>query len=478
MQQVLRFPSDNLWLSGVIWLVALIALLYVARRPAHTLIRTAGTQLARALRRAHRGLHRSHRIVTARYRRLLLAYARERTELQVGRELLRLERTIARDLSGIPHLDRSLREQLHRLDEDYRRTVEVPPSPPEWVRAVETVAAMERPDDPSVVRVLEDMHTTLERACHHTLQSYREASHRRHRTLRRAVPMWRHIHSLLDHIQRGVARVDHRAVSVQRQIVRFRALAESHRDRARRTAGLVFARWCTAIVTLAVIAAAAVTLYGLIERPLAEVGAGLGSSPDGSDYTQWLAMSLIGLLAVCGLLISEALGMTRLVPGLALGRPALRTAAAGVAGVLLLLLASAAAALAWTRDYLLSLDASTEALFTASGGGFPEPVFLWIPTLSQSVIAFGLALVVSLIALPFENVLRQGALAATATAGAALAVAGALARTLAAVVVTITGVVLAVYDVLVCLPLFVERIIRRHRVANIATQPPTVEDAG
>ncbi len=397
------------------------------------------------------------------YRRMLLADAREQAEDRVRREVMQLERTVQRDLSGFPHLHRQLSERIHRLEEDYRQSEEAPPRPPEWVHALETVANLPRPEDPSVTRLLEDMHGTLDRACHETLQSYRAASRRRHRIFRRMVPVWRRVERTLGTIQADLQRVEGRAAAVHRQIERFQRLSTREPDRARRAAGLTLARWVTAMLLLAAAAAGAVILHGLVGRSLVEVGAGLGSAPGGAPFSSWLTTALLAMIVTCGLLLTETARVTRLIPGLGNARTAIRLAFGIGAGVLLAVLAVSVAALALLRDYLLTLDAAADALYTRGSGAPLEPVLLWIPAVAQAVLAFGLALFLAVVPTAFEQTVRQGRLAMLASGIAILRATELALRLLALVTGGLSRLLLALYDLVVFAPLFIERSLRRRR---------------
>ncbi|MFB4205001.1 hypothetical protein ACEZHJ_14440 [Arhodomonas sp. KWT2] len=471
MQRLVQFPLDNPWLSALFWVVVAVAVLYLARRPARRCIRVGGTGLARGLQRAHAQLSAVRRRLGRTYRRLLVAYVREGARVRTERELAHLEHTIQRDLSGFPHLQQVLTGQLRDLEADYRQTEETPPRPPEWVRAVDSVVSLERPDDPSVARVLDDMHATLERACHNTLQSYRSASHRRHRVIRRMVPIWRRMSRTLETIRGGVERVEGRAAALDRRISVFERLSQRESDPVRRAAGQALVRWIGALLALAVTATAAVTLHALLVRPLNEIGAATGTGPAGIPFSAWLSATFISVTALAGFVLAETTRVTRMVPALGNARTAIRTGFGVLAGTVLALFAVMAGALALTRDYLFALDAAGDALFAGGTASIAPPVFMWTPALVEAGLAFTLSLVVALIPIPLENTLRQGLVAITAAAVALLRVLDAVVRLATATCVFLTRLVLALYDLIVFLPLFVERAVRRRRTGTTTEAP-------
>ena len=83
---------------------------------------------------------------------------------------------------------RKLREGL---DEDFQASSEVPPTPPEWVRAVEAVAGIPTGGDPFVGRILTDIQKTLTNAYSSAIREYRAVSAKRHQLLAKMLPCWR-----------------------------------------------------------------------------------------------------------------------------------------------------------------------------------------------------------------------------------------------------------------------------------------------
>ncbi len=158
--------SDFQWLPktplGISLAVAgAIIVLYLGRNAAHGAIGAFCEIVEKSLTTFARLLMSSHDRLAQRNREVLLAMGRDDTERLIEREFERVHSTVARDLSGYPALQRKLSDQIQRIDEDFQASSEVPPTPPEWVRAVEAVAGIPTGGDPFVGRILTDIQKTL-----------------------------------------------------------------------------------------------------------------------------------------------------------------------------------------------------------------------------------------------------------------------------------------------------------------------------
>ena len=162
MSDVHWLPQTPLGITLAV--LGLIAVLYLGRSAAHGAVRAFCQGLERVFSTFARLLMSSHDRLARRNREVLLSMGRDDTERLIEREFERVNSTVARDLSGYPALQRKLSDQIQRIDEDYRESSEVPPTPPDWVRAVEAIAAVPTNGDPFVGRILTDIQKRLKSA--------------------------------------------------------------------------------------------------------------------------------------------------------------------------------------------------------------------------------------------------------------------------------------------------------------------------
>jgi hypothetical protein len=462
---LLTLWSETGALSLTVWAALLVLVFYLARKPAHRALRALGRLLARQgrllARRARHGAAESRR----RARLALLQLARENLGRAMNRQLERLGTTVRQDLASFPHLHRQVHEQLTRIDEDYRNTIEAPPRPPEWLDAIEAVARLPGRDDPAVGRMLEDLHGTLDRACHESLVAYRTASRRRHRVLRRMQPLWRRMDNSLEHLQRAMNRLHARADRLDDQLHRYSEVLAARPSVVRRLAASLTIRTLLSLLVLTGIGAAAIVDFHLIQRPLATIGAGAGSIA-GLPFSAAVSGVVLILLVLGGALFLETTRVTHLFPEMAWTEDRLRRGLGVGAGLMVAALLITTAGLAWSRDYLIALDRATEMVLLEGVAPLPPMAFHWIPAVVQSLLALALGLTISAAALPLENLFRQLRVLGITLLAGLLALVAVLSQWFAVTAAGLIRLLIAVYDVIIFLPLAAERGIQQATAAR------------
>lgn len=133
--------------SASIWVVLLITLLYFARSSGHKLVLTFSRTLHDTMRLGSHALANAERALRARNREVLLAAGREAKERIIDREFDRVADAVEKDLGSYPQFQRNLSDVIVRIEEDYQKTMDVPPDPPGWVKAVDAVAKIDARSD-------------------------------------------------------------------------------------------------------------------------------------------------------------------------------------------------------------------------------------------------------------------------------------------------------------------------------------------
>lgn len=192
----------NPMLSGLIWFVLVILVMYFARQPAHLAFRSLCKVIHNAMRLSARSVMRAEERLAFRNREVIIAQGRDSIERVIDREFERVDATVRKDLSEYPALHRQLSEEITLIDEDYKQSAEVPPAPPGWIKAVDAVASIPAKDDPMVGGILEDIHHSLVKANNNAIEEYRKSSHKRHMYLKDMMPHWRKVLTALNMVDK------------------------------------------------------------------------------------------------------------------------------------------------------------------------------------------------------------------------------------------------------------------------------------
>jgi len=386
--------------SAAVLLLLLMAALYFARGTAHQLLLAAAGALSRGLRVASHAVLRGQERLAARNREVLLAAGRETKERIVEREFTRVADTVRKDLAGYPDMHRRLSEAIQRIEEDQVEAAEVPPEAPGWAQAVKVVANLDARN--AGAEILSDIHKSMVKAHAEAMDDYRKASAERHALLRRMMPDWRLISETLGHVGKRVESVISRSQGIDRHMQEYEAIVRGE-DRALSvlsSSSIVY--FFISALVLAVATAGTAVNFTLIARPMAEMVG--GTNFIGAYRTADIAALVVIMVEISmGLFLMESLRITRLFPVIGALSDKMRVRMVIVTFLILLLMASIEAGLAYMREVLLLDEMATNALLRGETGTSLVSSHLWITTAAQMGMGFVLPFALVFVAIPLET---------------------------------------------------------------------------
>jgi hypothetical protein len=386
--------------SAGILVILLVAALYFARGTAHQAIQAAAGALARGLRVASHSVIRAQEHLAARNREVLLAAGREAKERMVEREFARVADTVRKDLAGYPDMHRRLSEAIQRIEEDQEKAAEVPPEAPGWAHAVKVVANLDARN--AGAEILSDIHKSMVKAHAEAMDGYRKASSERHALLRRMMPDCRLIRETLGRVNKSVESVIGRSLAIDRHMEEYEAIVRGE-DRALSvlsSSSIVY--FFVSALVLAVATAGTAVNFTLIARPMAEMVG--GTNFIGAYRTADIAALVVIMVEISmGLFLMESLRITRLFPVIGALADKIRVRMVIVTFLILLLMASIEAGLAYMREVLLLDEMATNALLRGDNSASIVNAHLWITTAAQMGMGFVLPFALVFVAIPLET---------------------------------------------------------------------------
>ncbi|MDP5209571.1 hypothetical protein [Microbulbifer sp. 2205BS26-8] len=342
-----------------------------------------------------------------RNREIGFVVAREDTERRIEREFQLITGTIQRELAQYPALHRRLVEQMNAVDEDYASSAEVPPQPSNWQRAVRSVAEIPLQDDAVVADVLDTIHYSMRRAESRALESYRESTRVRHQLLRRMLPKWRAMLTVLERINKNVESVILRAKTLDRLMLKYEEILQKNDRSLRMLSASSFTRFLIAAFAVAVAAGGILVNFQLIVRPVTEV---LGGTAFLGEYAtaEIFAFVMIFIQVSLGLMVMECLQVTRLFPTLGYLADRIRKRLLWAALLLLFLFAGVEASLAFSRELLVQRDPLLTGVVGQSASASADSGLPWALTLAQMGLGFLLPLILAFTAVPLEQCIVSG----------------------------------------------------------------------
>jgi hypothetical protein len=409
--QSLLFWPDRPALSFLALVLILLPFMYASRRPMHGLIQSVARAAANGLRLAARWLHAGAEELRSRNRTMLFAHAAEEAAPRLEREFELASDMVRRDLQDFPAVSRKLKDAVTQIEEDFRLCGEVPPPPPEWVEAVESVSQMKSAGSEMLQGILEEIHKSVQKMHDKMVTEFRRAYENRHKLLRSMLPHWRAAEKLAGEAEAKVLTLQQNAAAIDAQMVQYRDIARRNEKAEKTLTHSSFVRFFIAGLVMLIALGGAFINFKLIALPMSEmVGA--------SDYvtaslrtSEVAALVLIFVEASMGLFLLEALRITHLFPRISSMDDRMRRRMVWISLTLLVILAGIESSLALMRDMLI---ADKQALIRDLASGSVQAVqsndkwLARIPTAGQMILGFVLPFALAFVAIPLEAFVNSG----------------------------------------------------------------------
>jgi len=394
----------NIWpgvplLSAFFWITLCVFLLYLARSPAHHSIESLSRVLHNGLRMLSRSTLLASERLRTRNKEVLFSLGKETTERVIDREYQRVEDVIARDLASFPKIQRTLADQVARLDEDYQKSSELPPPAPTWVDAITSLGKMSS-KDASVAAILDQIHKTISGQHKGVMDEYRRTSSERHSILNKMMPLWRKLKETLDDADQRFSGLNERAKVIDNRMQEYKAI-QAETDRAERMlTSSAATQFFIAGFVLLIAFGGAVINFNLIALPMSEMVGG-GSYIGVFKTSDVAALVIILVELAMGLYLMESMRITRLFPVIGQMDDRTRRRMIWITFTILLIMAGVESSLAFMRDRLAAdMHALRQSLADVDVIATADS---WIPTVGQMVMGFILPFALAFVAIPLES---------------------------------------------------------------------------
>lgn len=437
------------------WVVLLVVVMYLTKRPAHRAITRASRAGYRWLRLASRGSLALAQRLDVRNREVMLALQTEISRRQLERELHRVAAAVEEDMTKFQHLERAVNEHLTLISEDFNRSTQVPPAAPGWIAAVDAIAKLESENNPEAVgRVLQDIHSSVQDQQREAMREWRWAVTARHKILADLRPLWRRVGRQVTAMGRDSRDLLQRAHRIDTQMAAFRELCA---NRADVRADSFIARWVVALGLTLTAAVLAVLNADILALPLSALFS--GQRPADFTVVELAAAAYTCAILAAAILVTESIQVTRMLP-LVGGLP--RQSRIGLTLLACLLLFALIAG-----EATLLVQAGTTPL-----PGWPEPLPNWSVGILGVVIC-GLMAVLSPAA---ESLLATTRPVLVSILIGVLGVTGLLLRLVGRLWMELGQLCHHLYDIVLFIPMAIERAARRQQARRVASQPAPVRD--
>ncbi|MGE5625531.1 MAG: hypothetical protein ACM3ZT_08295 [Bacillota bacterium] len=469
-EKLLTLWSNHAGLSAFIWLVLLVAVLYIARWPAHKLLKAIGRLVYRGLRLGARALMGVVERLNQRNREVMLLQAREHQVQRLQREFERVANYVNKDLSAYPALNRQLSSVGAKVEEDFQRSGEVPPMPPPWVQAIETIAKIPPSGDPMVGNILKNVENMLDKSSKDVVDAYRKAAGKRHELLQKMLPLWRFMNRKLESLEKLFTGLGERTQKIDTQIARLEEIIEGTDSVEESLKSSAVTQFFIATLLLVVTILGGIINFNLIAMPMSEMvgGASYIGPFKASDVA---ALMLMTMEISVGVFLMDSLRFTHLFPAIGTMEDKMRRRVMWLMLAFLFVLAGIEASLGFMRNMLA---ADKEALVQQLAGGTVATTaafqYRWLPSLAQMVLGFILPFLLAWAAIPLEMFVHSGRTVGGLVSASGLRLTAFVLRFIGNLFDSLSRLLVTLYDALVSPALLIERWVRAARAGHVHGQ--------
>jgi len=393
--------TSNPFLSMLIWIVLLLAALYFARKPFHRAVGSLSKIIQNAMRLMAASVISAEKRLVLHNREVLMSAGLETAERLVEREFDRINAAVVRDLESYPNIQRQLTDLTTRLDEDYSSSADLPPSLPNWLPVIESIANIKHSGDSMVANMLGEINRTLTEQHKSAIDNYRSSNAQRHSILNKMLPVWRKVQRSLNHVRESIDNLNQRAKSIDRYMDEYEQIRRQTDKAARMLSSSSLNQFFISGLILMIAFGGALINFNLIALPMAEMVRGASQiGPYKMSDVAGLVIILIEL--TMGLFLMESLRITRLFPVIGSLEDKMRHRMIGITFALLAVLAGAESALAFMRDRMVE-DTAALGQNLAGVEQAAATTRSMIPAVGQMIIGFILPFALAFVAIPLES---------------------------------------------------------------------------
>jgi hypothetical protein len=399
------FWPDSVALSGLVLAVLAMLFLYAARQPMHGVIHSVCNLVTQSTRFISRWLFLSADNLRLRNQAVLLAHSKESAASMIDREFERVGNIIRKDMQEFPVLQRKLMEEVTQIDDDYRRCGEVPPPPPEWVDALESVSQLKSGGD-IPRKLLEDVSKSIQKIHDKTVSEYRRSYEERHKILKGMQPSLRSVDRLMGEMDKKMVSLHANAKQIDGDMTKFAGMRTKDSKTEHALTVSAFVQLAISSLVMVIALGGAFINYKLIALPMSEMVGASDYITDNLRTSDVAALVIILMEASMGLFLLESLRITQLFPKIASMDDRMRHRLMLASLIFLVILAGIESSLALMRDMLVA-DKAALMHDLSSAAPTTQGWMSNIPMAGQMIMGFVLPFALAFVAIPLESVVHS-----------------------------------------------------------------------
>jgi len=387
-------------LSLLVAVVLLVLVLFLARSYVYRTVTAVTRMLRSTARLAAASVLELEEHLSRSHRRMLHTKTLEEAARSVEQEAAQFQAALTTYFRKYTALNQRISEAVSRVEEDHRRTMDVPPSLPNWQPILEALAGIRQSEDVPMAPLLAGIDHTLQEQHRAALASHAGAVRKRHAILSRLLPLCSRLDRRMQTVARSLQSLEKRAGRLDRAMQSHTAVLEQVGDPHAPSSQSSLAQLFTSGLVLLVVAGGALINFHLMELPMSEVFG------DGSYLGPWKISQVAALVVTTvelslGIFLAESLQITRMIPVIAALDDPMRVRLSWMALIFLILFAGLESLLGLLRVHMVADIQQLERML--SGTESPDAFGSSIPAAGQMILGFVLPFWIACGAVPLAS---------------------------------------------------------------------------
>jgi hypothetical protein len=392
-------------LTGVI--IGSMLFLFLARTPFHRVLESLSEATGGGFRRIGDMARKLAEKMRERDRKVLLESGIAAAENKMRDEFLRAEASYSKHLKDFPGLQRKLDDNISKIEGDYRECGQATPEAPGWNDAVASIAKLKGSSGDRIIeKMLAEIHKSAVEGEKRALAELRNTTSKRHKILSAMAPVWKNISKVLKDVGEQISAVLETNKRIDKYMAQFEKVQKGGEESIDMLATRANKLFIFSVILISVAVAGIFVNFKIIALPVSELVAS-GQYVLGLSVPEISALVIICLEVMCGIFLTEALGMTNIIPHIGMMTRGKRRMIMFASLIFLFLLACIEASLGIMREMLAESDAlKTQALAGAAPAAASSNGNSAFVTIGQASLGFILPWILAMVAIPLEMLIE------------------------------------------------------------------------
>jgi hypothetical protein len=391
-------------ITGVV--IGSMLFLFLARTPIHQAFESLSEGTGGGFRRIGEWAKKLADKMRERDRKVLLESGISAAENKMREEFIRVEASYSKHLKDFPGLQRKIDDNISRIEGDYRECGQATPEAPGWNDAVASIAKLKGSSGDRIIeKMLAEIHKSAVEGEKRALSELRNTTAKRHKILSSMAPAWKNIGKTLKEVGEQVSGVLETTKRIDKYMAQFEKVQKGGEDSIDMLASRANKMFIFSLIMIAIAAAGVFVNFNIIALPVSELVPG-DTRILGMPVSKFSAMVIICLEVMCGIFLTEAMGMTNIIPHIGMMTRGKRRLILFVSLIFLFLLACVEASLGILREALVESDAlQKQALAGVAQTGLSASTSKFT-VIGQAGLGFILPWILAMVAIPLEMLIE------------------------------------------------------------------------